>query len=432
MVKDSFDIESAFRPLNVLSKILGLAHFSGHGNTVRRKIKHEQNCESEFANVVWRIVVILTVIAGFVTRMITMPASSHFSIFDTVVFILLMPVGYLGAVVALIAGLTFNRNKFPEFVLKVSIIDKDLFGSKRVDVYKKQYKSCIKQLKALPLIFFPFYCYVTYVFSKDLNCMQGHLHLSNFIKEVVILQFINVVWMITERLKYLNKEVANSLEFRTEVRSNAPLFVSASCISNTESALHTSPLEFGNKNAAILLCDFPVFTRRRSSFSEVDRLIRVRKLYDMIYRVSKLVNGMYGIHIVLDLIYNFINVVVSVYGIIGATTGSIKINPKLPVFQYIVVYICWIVVCLAKVVAMSVSCHKASAQVEVCCQEVQKLLISDALRQDTRRQLKLLLQQVSNNRVVFTACEFFTINMSFLFTFVSSATTYIVVLVQVK
>jgi uncharacterized membrane protein len=432
MVKDSFDIESAFRPLNVLSKILGLAHFSGHGNTVRRKIKHEQNCESEFANVVWRIVVILTVIAGFVTNMITMPASSHFNIFDTVVFIISIPVGYLGTVVALIAGLTFNRSKLPEFVLKVSIIDKDLFGSKRVDVYKKLYKSCIKQLKALPLILFPFYCYDTYVFGKDINYMQGHLHLSNFIKEVVILQFINVVWMITERLKYLNKEVANSLEFRTGVSSNARLFVSASCISNTESALHTSPLEFGNKNAANLLSDFPVFTRRRSSFSEVDRLIRVRKLYDMIYRVSKLVNGMYGIHIVLDLIYNFINVVVSVYGIIGATTGSIKLNPKLPVFQYIVLHICWIVVCLVKVVVMSVSCHKASAQVEVCCQEVQKLLISDALRQDTRRQLKLLLQQVSNNRVVFTACEFFTINMSFLFTFVSSATTYIVVLVQVK
>ena len=36
---------------------------------------------------------------------------------------------------ALIAGVTFNRNTLPEFVLKMSEIDNSLFCSKQTDVY---------------------------------------------------------------------------------------------------------------------------------------------------------------------------------------------------------------------------------------------------------------------------------------------------------
>jgi hypothetical protein len=427
MVKDSFDIESAFRPLNILSKILGLAHFSGYRNTVRGKLKHEENRESEYANVIWCVVVICTIITGFVANMVTLYVSFRFNIFEIVAYMISMPVGYLGTLVALIAGLTFNRNKFPEFVLKMSRIDKDLFGSKQVDVYKKQYKSCVKQLKVLPLILFPFYWYDIYIFGGENKYLLGHVHVSNFVKEVVIVQFVNVVWMITERLECVKREVANCLEFRAELRSNTRACASVCCVSKSESAL-----EFGNKGTRVLVSDFPVFTRTRPSLSEVDNLIRIRKLYNMIFHVSKLINGMYGIHIVSDLIYSFINVVISVYGVIGVTTGSIKVKPTLSVLQYIVAYNCWIVVSLVKVIVIAVSCHKASAQVEVCCQEVQQMLITGALRQDTRRQLKLLLQQVSNTRIVFTACDFFTINMSVIFTFVTSAATYVVVLAQLK
>jgi hypothetical protein len=52
MLEDSVDIESAFRHLNALSKVLGLAHFWGHRNSFTSKIKREGNCESEFACVI--------------------------------------------------------------------------------------------------------------------------------------------------------------------------------------------------------------------------------------------------------------------------------------------------------------------------------------------------------------------------------------------
>lgn len=432
MVKDLVDIESAFRPLNTLSKILGLARFSGHRNSFKGGKKHEENRESEFTNVIWCVVVICAVVTGFVFHIVIMKPYAHFGVYLVVVTILAMPIGYVATLVALIAGLTWNRNKFPEFVLKISEFDKYLFGAKRADVYSKQYRSCIIQLTALLLILFSFYCYDVYLLGALTNYMNLILHVTTFIQDVVIVQFVNVVWMITERLEYLNREVASCLELRAELGSNISANAGATCIGKTERTLQTSRLEAGNKGIGIFVSDFPVFARRRPPFPEVEKLLRVRKLYIMLFQVSKLINEIYGIHIISDLISNFINVVVNVYGVIDITMVSIRLKATMPFVQLIVLCMCWLVVALVKVIVISVSCHKASAQVAVCYQEVQQMLVADTLSQDTRRQLKLLLQQVSGTRALFTACDVFAIDLSVLFTFVSSATTYIVVLVQLK
>jgi hypothetical protein len=109
-----------------------------------------------------------------------------------------------------------------------------------------------------------------------------------------------------------------------------------------------------------------------------------------------------------------------------------RLNPTMSFFEHFVLNLWWFLVAVVKVTVISVSCHKAYAQVAECHREIQQLLITDALRQDTRRQLKLLLQQVSSTRALFTACDVFTVDLSVLFTFVSSAATYVIVLVQLK
>jgi hypothetical protein len=343
-----------------------------------------------------------------------------------------MPLAYLGTLLALIAGLTWNRKKFPEFVLMIALFDEHLFGANRAELYRKQCRYCIMQLAALLFFSFAYLCYNVYRYGAYSYYFFINRHVTSFIKEIVILQFINLVWMITERLEYLNKELASCLDLRAELGCNFSVNADATFISKNESTVQISLLEAGNKGAGVLVSYFPVFTRRRPPFSEVERLIRVRKLYNMLFQLSKLINGMYGIHIISDLTYIFINFVVSIYGIIGVTTGSIGLSPTISFFEHFVTYARWFLVALVKVTVISVSCHKASAQVAECYQEIQQLLITHALRQDTRRQLKLLLQQVSSTRALFTACDVFTVDLSVLFTFVTSAATYVIVLVQLK
>jgi len=191
--KDSVDIESVFRQLNALSKILVLPHFSGHRNSFASEIKHE----SKFVNIIWCVAVICTILTGFVYSIITLNFAFYSSVFRIVLFVFSIPIGYLGTLLALIAGLTWNGKKFPEFVLKISIFDEHMFGAKRADVYKKQYKCCIMQLAALFLCMFPFYCYDVYLF--------------------------------------------------------------ATCITKNDRTFQTSPVESGKKGTDVLVSEFPVF-----------------------------------------------------------------------------------------------------------------------------------------------------------------------------
>jgi hypothetical protein len=136
MVKDSVDIESAFRQLNALSKIIGTAHFLGHKNSFTNKIKRDGNRESEFACVIWCVAVICSIVTGFVYSIIMLKFTLYPSVFSIVLFIFSITMFYLGTYVEIIAGLTWNRKEFPEFVLKISIFDEHMFGAKRADVYK--------------------------------------------------------------------------------------------------------------------------------------------------------------------------------------------------------------------------------------------------------------------------------------------------------
>ena len=135
MVKDSVDIESAFRQLNALYKILGIAHFLGHKNSFTSKIKRNENRESEFACAIWCVVVICTIVTGFVYSIIMLKFTLYPSVLSIVLFIFSITVFYLETFVEIIAGLTCNRKDFPEFVLKISLFDEHIFGAKRADVY---------------------------------------------------------------------------------------------------------------------------------------------------------------------------------------------------------------------------------------------------------------------------------------------------------
>jgi hypothetical protein len=422
------DIELALRPLNIVSKILGLPHFSAHRNAFTGRAKH-----ADSRNIVWCVVVLCMLITGFIINIISVQFSSRSHVFEIVAFLISMPIGYFGALLAVFGGLTFSRNKFSRFILKISEIDKDLLGPKRVHIYSKQNAACVRQLVVLLFILIPFYCCDSYAFGSEVKYVYGFMHVSSFMKEIVIVQYINVVWMVTERLQYLNRQLAKSLEFPAEILSNKRMAVNTTCLSKYENTNQICPLRFNDyKNAGIFVSDFSVLRTTHSLCPQVENLITLRTLYSKISQVSGLINGIYGLPVLAELTYNFLNVVLSIYGFIGVMTGSLELNASVSSSCYIAIYVCWTLVSVASVLVISVSCHRSSVEVERCYQQIQKLLIMDPLRQDTRRQLKLLSQQVSNAKIVFTACDVFAINLSILYNFVSSATTYVIVLVQLK
>ena len=116
-------------------------------------------------------------------------------------------------------------------------------------------------IAVLLLRLFLFYCYDVYRFGVYTNYVSLHRQVTNFIKETVIVQFINVVWIVTERLEYLKKELASILEVRTELSSNFSVNSGVTSISKNERSLQTSPVESGIKGTGSFVSEFPMFIR---------------------------------------------------------------------------------------------------------------------------------------------------------------------------
>jgi hypothetical protein len=82
------------------------------------------------------------------------------------------------------------------------------------------------------------------------------------------------------------------------------------------------------------------------------------------------------------------------------------------------------------IIAITLSCQKTSEEYQECVDSVQELLLR-ANQKDVVTQLRLFCNQLENNRIKFTACEFFAVDLSLLTTLTGVTVTYVILLVQV-
>jgi hypothetical protein len=88
--------------------------------------------------------------------------------------------------------------------------------------------------------------------------------------------------------------------------------------------------------------------------------------------------------------------------------------------------------CIIKVLTIAASCHAVSSEISATSKIVQKLLSPGHINADTLAELQLFSQQLWNTDPRFTAFGFFELNLNLLCSVLGTATTYIVVLLQLK
>jgi hypothetical protein len=88
--------------------------------------------------------------------------------------------------------------------------------------------------------------------------------------------------------------------------------------------------------------------------------------------------------------------------------------------------------CIIKAVTIAVSCHVTSSEVSHTSTTVQKLLSQRPIRADTLTELQLFFQKLRNTNPSFTASGFFELSLNLLCSMAGTATTYIVILLQLK
>lgn len=85
---------------------------------------------------------------------------------------------------------------------------------------------------------------------------------------------------------------------------------------------------------------------------------------------------------------------------------------------------------VVRVILLALSCQKTYEEQMKCVDNVEELLLRSD-QQDVTSQLKLMANQLQNNRIEFTAYGFFVVNLSLLATLTGVTVTYVILLIQV-
>jgi hypothetical protein len=159
----------------------------------------------------------------------------------------------------------------------------------------------------------------------------------------------------------------------------------------------------------------------------------LRQTHGILCDAIQMMNSDYGIQILFIISYSFISFVMFTFVALDAKHDpSLSDCDEEPSCVRVITNFCISCTCIIKVLSIAVSCHAASCEASRTSTVVQRLLSQKPIRSDTLAELQLFSQQLWNVDTRFTAFGFFTMNLNLLCTVAGTATTYIVVLLQLK
>jgi hypothetical protein len=154
-----------------------------------------------------------------------------------------------------------------------------------------------------------------------------------------------------------------------------------------------------------------------------------RKVRNELCEVTQLINSSYGFTVLILYASKFISLVSCLQYVISKV-------PELDTTQYnqsmyeVTSLLFWITVCVATILAVTASCHFASSELHSSADIIHKLLLQRSIDSEASLELQQLSMHLLCNRVQFTACGFFPIDLSLLCTIIGAVTTYIIILYQ--
>jgi gustatory receptor len=170
---------------------------------------------------------------------------------------------------------------------------------------------------------------------------------------------------------------------------------------------------------------------------EVSRIHTFRQTYSDLYDITESINGIYGYHLTFELAYDFVSFVSYLYYALEVITNTWKtgdrnLRGEESIMLEVASSLCWATQNLLRILSITASCFAAGDEARRTGTVVHKLLLRQTLLRDTSTELQLFSTQLLSNKVEFSAGGFFPINLSLVYSMVGAATTYIIILIQVK
>jgi hypothetical protein len=157
----------------------------------------------------------------------------------------------------------------------------------------------------------------------------------------------------------------------------------------------------------------------------------LREVHFILCDASELTNSIFQVQILVGSIEIFLEITVCLYASLTYVTGLFTCELYSPSkWNMLAVILMWATMNLCKLIAVTASCHAASEQANHAAVLVQKLLVAQSLCPETTAELQLFSQQLLHRKLRFSACGFFPIDFTLLYSMAGSVTTYLIILLQ--
>jgi len=417
-----------------VAKILGLAPFS---ITIDRDTQEDVNVKltSSIGGIAASLLLFTAMLSGFVYSIIQPTFTTNSDPGNILCSVVSIPINYISTLILVTMTLTVNKCKTEELVHKLVLIDEHLahLRGRRANGTKKRNVQFYLPILALYVLFM---CYDTFLWHQSVGipfCIT--MRFSHTIALVAKIQFCKAVLMIRSRLSGVEKALSLTLPDKSSFNKYLPALVPGERKGTNKVYYLTSNIM--QVASAEVLNDPLAFNMIRADakplpFTDTCTILKLRRIYNHLYECTIIINSIFGFYILLDICRSLTSLTSGLYSVVRLFNEPIGAVTSLEFSDFLLSRIVWIITLLGTTTCLTVICGTTASKSKDIAHKIQTLLLEDSQKSDILEQLKLFSQQMSTDRVVFTAAGFFVIDWSVLCAFLTSVVTYIIVLIQFK
>ena len=394
------DFVKSFKPFYYAMKMFGLAPYC-----FDIEMRVDTTFTSNVFSLIWSVLLLILVVFQSALSLICAKKLSLFEELATVTRISLLLLTF-ASIIPLISINVTHRNKFRTLFENLWIVDKNIFYEAPVNKNYKTMRKIIFMEIILLVTFAVLACIDSYIWAfarPEQRAFEIGTRFLILLCTVTYVVYCNVAYLIYNRLISVRKRLEIVLNQIEKI--------------GVTDGKYFSCLEFSNNSEEYA-------DRQKVEIST--KILSLRHTYSKIYGINKCLNSMLGLYVVFEMIYNFLSFVSHTY------IGVIH-------FKYLEVdfslhdasLLMWILFHLVKQGIMCVICDLSYSETNGLQETVQNII----LRVDNygiQQQAQLFSTQISRSKIYFSAAGFYELNRSLFYNSVSSAVSFIVLLIQFR
>lgn len=422
-------IRTAFNPVYLVAQLVGLAPYS----FVDAEDVLDVSWNSNRKNFIWSVLLLIIQSVGVFYRLainFIKPPTSILQLCSNVVHLpLVQAVGPLAVAVTLVR----NRTKMRQIVRIMSAVDAFLYESS-YKVYSKRDSFLVVALICSLVYIFPLHFVQNYM-SENV-ATEWMLSLSHVTFIVNDLQYLNLLAILKHRLMAISDKLRMIyiIDYCTYKEFKISTKIFKQCGRRVSGK--TSRPVFGNQSVfTVQSFEKPEGLERSVSDSRkatTDIILRIRQNYNALSEMCCLINSIHGFTSVVNWLVATVGLSVDLYHVTVSFLFPSISKEVSPSAAKNVVLILWSLLTLVRMFVIALSCQWVSDEYRTCMSNVQRLLLEYSTEEDVLAQLVSFTDQLVNNKIEFTACGIFAINLSVLCTVAGLVIQYFILLCQMR